>query len=254
MAAALRIYNGKPLINSVNGKPEVMEQIFPIAAKYGGVIIALTIDENGIPKTAEGRIKIAEKIIARAADYKISPKDIIIDPLAMAVSSDCSSALVTLECLKRLSNMGIKTSLGVSNVSFGLPQRGIINSTFFAMALTNGLNTAIMNPHTVGMMDTYYGYCALSELDDNCTEYIKYSERSQTNEIHPRQVKDRDLTPEQTLKRAVLTGLKEDASAAAKTLLKSMPSLEVINKCIIPALDEIGIKFEKKLRSFPSCL
>ncbi len=144
MERALRIYNGKPLINSVNGKQEVMDEIFPLAAKYGGCVIALTIDEDGIPGNTAGRIKIAKKIINEAKKYGIDEKDIIVDSLAMTVSSDSSSALVTLKCLEELKSMGIKTSLGVSNVSFGLPQRSIINGTFFTMAMTSGLNAAIM--------------------------------------------------------------------------------------------------------------
>ena len=148
MEAALRKYNGKALINSVNGKKESMAEIFPLAKKYGGVVICLTLDEDGIPETVDGRIKIAEKIIKTAEEYGISKKDLIFDPLAMTISSDSASAAVTLGCIKEFNKMGVKTSLGVSNVSFGLPKRNIINSTFFAMALTSGLNAAIMNPYS----------------------------------------------------------------------------------------------------------
>lgn len=252
MESALRIYNGKPLINSVNGKPEVMDAVFPLAAKYGGVVIALTIDESGIPETADGRINTALKIISRAAEYGIPSNDIIVDPLAMTISSDNKSALVTLECLKRLSDMGIKTSLGVSNVSFGLPQRGLINSTFFTMALNNGLGAAIMNPHASGMMDAYYSYCALAALDSNCEKYIEYSAAAQEQTTAP--IKTAELSPEEALKRAVLKGLKENAADAARTLLTDTPPLDIIDKSIIPALDEMGVKFEKKTAFLPQLL
>lgn len=156
MEQSMRLYNGKPLVNSVNGKKKNMKDVFPLIKKYGGTLIALTIDEDGIPETIEGRIKIAEKIIKTAKEYGIDKKDIVVDPLAMTISSDTNSANITLETVKRLSNMGIKTSLGVSNISFGLPNREFVTSTFFAMALQNGLNCAIMNPYSQEMMKVYY--------------------------------------------------------------------------------------------------
>ena len=153
MERALRIYNGKPLINSVNGKAESMEAIFPLMKKYGGTAIALTLDESGIPDTADGRVAIAERIIAKAAEYGIDKKDLIFDTLAMAVSADKNAAMVTVESLRRIRHeLGAHTSLGVSNVSFGLPQRDIVNSAFFALALANGLSAAIMNPFSAEMI------------------------------------------------------------------------------------------------------
>ncbi len=253
MEAALRIYNGKSLINSVNGKAEVMEKIFPLAAKYGGVIIALTLDESGIPETAEGRIAIAEKIIETAKEYGISKKDIIVDPLAMAISSDSSSALVTLCCLERFREMGIRTSLGVSNVSFGLPQRNIITSTFFAMALRSGLNAAIMNPHSKEMMDVYFAFCALSSLDPMCERYIEYAATTGADTAKSGTAAT-DIAPDEALRRAVFKGLKEDAAALSAQLLTNIPALEVIDKCIIPALDKIGSDFEQKKSFLPQLL
>ena len=240
MEKALRVYNGKPLINSVSGKKEVMEEIFPLAKKYGGVIIALTLDENGIPNNADERIKIADKIIKCAKEYGIEQKDIIIDPLAMTISSDTTSALTTLECIKKIKNSGGKTSLGVSNVSFGLPQRSLINSTFFVMALSNGLNAAIMNPHSKEMMEAYYSFCALSNLDSQCEKYIEYTSDFKSEE----KAVQTDENPEKTLKNAILKGMKEKAVTCAETLVLKKDALNIINDCIIPALDETGKGFE----------
>lgn len=252
MEAALRVYNGKPLINSVNGKEEVMEEIFPLAAKYGGVIIGLTLDEGGIPQTADRRIEIAQKIIERAKKYNISKENIIIDPLAMTISSDSSSALVTLECIERLTRMGIKTSLGVSNVSFGLPQRGIINKTFFTMALRCGLSAAIMNPHAKEMMDSYFGFCALSDMDPVCGKYIEYASKFS---VEQKALSANDkITPEDELKRAVIKGLKDEAAASVKKLLGEAKPLEIIDGCIIPALEQIGKAFEEKTAFLPQLL
>lgn len=253
MEAALRIYNGKPLINSVNGKQEVMEEIFPLAAKYGGVVIALTLDENGIPETAQGRIAIAEHMISVAADYGIAQKDIIIDPLALTISSDSSSALATLECLEYFAKRGIKTSLGVSNVSFGLPQRNIINRTFFTMALRCGLSAAIMNPHAKEMMEAYYGFCALSNLDPMCVGYIEYAAKN-SEPAPEKKTKTEALSADVALRRAILKGLKENAANSAQAMLKQADALEVIGKAIIPALNEIGEAFEQKKAFLPQLL
>ena len=173
MERALRIYNGKALINSVNGKKEVMDQIFPLVAKYGGVVVGLCLDEDGIPETAEGRIAVGRKIIKTAASYGIGPEDIILDGLCMTVSSDNKGALTTLETLRRIRDeLGGKSVLGVSNISFGLPQREIINSSFFTMAMECGLNGAIINPNSEAMMRAYYSFNALMDRDPQCSRYI----------------------------------------------------------------------------------
>lgn len=252
MEASLRVYNGKPLINSVNGKKESMEEIFPLAKKYGGVVICLTLDESGIPETVEGRMEIAGKIIKKAEEYGISKKDLIFDPLAMTISSDSASAKVTLGCIKEFRKLGIKTSLGVSNVSFGLPKRSIINSTFFAMALTSGLNAAIMNPYSSEMMDVYYGFCALSDMDARCENYINYA--SKEEDKVEQKLQNKELSDKDGLIRAVLKGLKEDAEGYTKKLLETEEPLSVIDNCIIPALDEMGSKFEKKQAFLPQLL
>ncbi|MDY5627311.1 MAG: dihydropteroate synthase, partial [Clostridia bacterium] len=250
MEGALRVYNGKPMLNSVSGKKEVMDKIFPLAAKYGGVIIALTLDENGIPATCDGRIAIAEKIINEAKKYGIFAKDIIFDPLAMTISSDSSSALVTLECIKKLNKMGLKSSLGVSNVSFGLPKRGLVNSAFFTMAMQNGLNAAIINPHSDEMMNAYFAYCALANLDNNCENYISYAAKIPAEAAKT----DTENADDKTLFRAILKGLDKEAAQCAKTLLQTNDALEIIDKSIIPALDEMGLKFEKKEAFLPQLL
>ena len=252
MEAALRIYNGKPLINSVNGKKEVMDAVFPLAAKYGGVVIALTLDDNGIPDTFEGRMKIADNIINEAKKYGIGIKDLIFDPLAMTISSDNSSALVTLKCVKEFAKRGIKTSLGVSNVSFGLPERSIINSTFFAMALNAGLSAAIMNPNSKEMMDVYYGFCALCGLDKNCERYISYAVSFEKHEV--KEEKTACISSDDSLKNAIVKGMNNKAVESAKELIKNTAPLDIINEAIIPALNEIGKKFENGQVFLPQLL
>lgn len=253
MEAALRIYNGKPMINSVCGKQESMEAVFPLAAKYGGLIVALTLDENGIPETAEGRFQIAEKIYAAAAKYGIRKKDIIVDTLAMTISSDTSSALATLGAVKMVKNNGGLTSLGVSNVSFGLPRRDAVNTAFFAMALEAGLDAAIMNPKASGMMDVYFSCCALQNKDPMCERYIAYA--AQTDKPKQAQAAESSGRPlTEQLKDAVIKGLKDNATQITKALLKERDSLFIIDNCIIPALDFVGVGFEKKTTFLPQLL
>ena len=173
MERALRHYNGKALINSVNGKQEVMAEVFPLVKKYGGVVVALALDEDGIPYNADDRIRIAEKIYATAAEYGIRREDIVIDGLCMTVSSDPRSALVTLETIRRIRDeLGGSSILGVSNISFGLPARELINAYFFEMALQNGLSCAIINPNNHAMMQAYRAFCALTNQDENFQSFI----------------------------------------------------------------------------------
>ena len=244
----MRIYNGKPMVNSVNGKQESMDQVFPLIQKYGGVVIGLTIDEEGIPKTAEGRIKIAGKIIKEAEKYGIQKKDIVIDVLAMTISSEPDGAKVTLEALKGVREAyGVCTVLGVSNISFGLPYRPAINSNFYTMAMQNGLSAGIINPSSEDMMRSYYSFCALMNYDENCEEYIqKYgNQQISTTSI---------MSSELTLKSAIEKGLKEEAHHATRELLKSQEPLEIINQHLIPALDVVGKGFEKGTIFLPQLL
>lgn len=255
MEKAMRLYNGKPLVNSVNGKEESMEAIFPLVKKYGGVVIALTIDESGIPDTAEGRLAIAEKIVNCAKEYGISAKDIIVDPLAMTISSDKNSANVTLEAVRLIKErIDVKTSLGVSNISFGLPGREYINATFFAMALQNGLDCAIMNPFSAEMMKVYYSYKALKGLDDNCAQFINFAATVTVQNVSAQSAGNTGAGSDEPLKNAIIKGLKEQAFTKAAELLKTAQPLDVINEQIIPALDVVGKGFEQKTVFLPQLL
>ena len=259
MEAALRRYNGKAMINSVNGKEESMEAVFPLVKKYGGVVVALTLDENGIPATADGRVEIAEKILRRAAAYGIGKKDIVFDTLTMTVSADNTAALTTLEALRRIKNgLGCHTSLGVSNVSFGLPCRDAVNSVFFAMALENGLSAAIMNPYSADMMKTYYTYNALSGLDENCAAYIGASDSfaavPSPGTAAPAAAARTAEDFSSELQRAVVKGLKDRAADVTRELLVSIPPLDIVNNEIIPALNIAGTGFENKTVYLPQLL
>ena len=254
MEAALRRVNGKALINSVNGKEESMRAIFPLVKQYGGVVIALTLDENGIPDTAEGRVKIAEKILKTAAEYGIPKHEIVFDTLAMTISADQTSALVTLEALKRIrSELGCHTSLGVSNVSFGLPARDAVNSTFFALALENGLSAAIMNPYAAQMMQTYYTYRALKGMDENCADYIAAAEQFAVTTAVPAAAKT-ETESRSALQRAIVKGLQDEAAAITAELLKTVPPLDIVNNEVISALDTVGKGFEQKTVYLPQLL
>ncbi len=256
MEAALRRYNGKAMINSVNGKKESMEAVFPLVKKYGGLVVALTLDENGIPDTAEGRVKIAQNILKTAERYGISKKDIIFDTLAMTISADNKAALATLSALKTIKNeLGCHTSLGVSNVSFGLPNRDAVNATFFVLALENGLSAAIMNPYSAEICKAYYTYKALKGLDENCAEYISSADSFTVTAV-PEAIKSTKTLEEYSseLQRAVVKGFKDKASELTKALLSSVPPLEIVNNEIIPALNIVGNGFENKTVYLPQLL
>lgn len=257
MERALRIYNGKALINSVNGKKEVMDQIFPLVAKYGGVVVGLCLDEDGIPETAEGRIAVGRKIIKTAASYGIGSEDIILDGLCMTVSSDNKGALTTLETLRRIRDeLGGKSVLGVSNISFGLPQREIINSSFFTMAMECGLNGAIINPNSEAMMRAYYSFNALMDRDPQCSRYIDIygSETGGLGQTLSR-TKDTGKGKEgDSLGILIEKGLKEAAAETVAALLEEKDALDIINGEMIPALDRVGKGFEKGSVFLPQLL
>ncbi len=262
MERALRVYNGKPLINSVNGKQEVMEAVFPLVKRYGGVVVALALDEDGIPETADGRLKVAEKIYAKASEYGIERKDIVIDALCMTVSSDSRGAITTLETVRRVrAELGGKTILGVSNISFGLPQREIVNAAFFTMALQNGLNAAIINPNSEAMMRSYYSFRVLADLDPQCSEYISvYSGQVATLGQTVRQgggsgkADGSGSAMSASLAESIERGLKESAHQAVTELLKTLEPLVIINEEMIPALDRVGKGFEKGTVFLPQLL
>ena len=261
METALRRYNGKAMINSVNGKKESMEAIFPLVKKYGGLVVALTLDEGGIPETAEGRIAIAEKILATAASYGIQKKDIIFDTLAMTISADNFSAMVTLKALNHIrQELGCHTSLGVSNVSFGLPCRDAINGIFFALALENGLSAAIMNPYSADMMKTYYSFKALKGMDENCAEYIEkadeFAAETKATVVTGGRAEPKKTTEEykSELQKAIITGLRDKAGEITKELLKTVAPLDIVQNEIIPALNVVGQGYEKKTMYLPQLL
>ncbi len=254
---ALRIYNGKPMINSVNGKEESMKAVFPLAKKYGGVVVALTLDEQGIPETAKGRVEIAKKIIETAESYGIDKKNIIVDTLTMAISADENAAKVTLEAIKEISEMGVKTVLGVSNISFGLPHRDYVNSEFFSLALRCGLSCAIMNPHSENMINacrkTFSGYgnspVTEGELDSFAGDVInKVMNMGDVESIIP------SHTGNLTLKDAIISGLCEESDTLTKALLTDTAPLDVVNSHIIPALDVVGTGFEQGKVYLPQLL
>ncbi len=255
MESALRRYNGKAMINSVNGKEDSMHLIFPLVKKYGGVVVALTLDENGIPETADARFEIAKKILSVAERYGVAKKDIIFDTLAMTISADSSAALRALKSLKRIKDeLGVHTSLGVSNVSFGLPNRDAINGTFFALALENGLSAAIMNPYSADMMRTYYTYRALKGLDTNCADYISAADSFTTTAQVPVTAEKRDTNFTSKLSEAIIRGLRDKAGQVCASLLEKTAPLDIVTNEIIPALDTVGRGFENKTVYLPQLL
>lgn len=269
MEKALRHYNGKPLINSVNAKREIMDSIFPLAKKYGGIVVGLLIDESGIPDTVEGRLKDAELIYSTAAKYGISKKNIIIDALTMSISTDKNAALVTLETVRRLHEAGCLTSLGVSNVSFGLPGREYLNAGFFNIAMTYGLSAAIMNPHSIEMMKAWNVFRALNGRDEQCAGYIDFATgkmlqwetehssagqgaASGTGNTAGACKAEDSADP---LTHAVMKGLSDQAGKLTGQLLsEGTDSIEIIDHKLIPALDIVGKGFEEKRVFLPQLL
>lgn len=253
MAAAMRIYNGKPMINSVNGSAESMDAVFPLVQKYGGVVVCLTLDESGIPDSAQGRLAIAQRIMRRAAQYGIGVNDLIFDPLAMTISSDNHAAQVTLDTIPLIKQLGAKCSLGVSNISFGLPNRDFITATFFIMALMRGLDAAIMNPYADEMQKAYHSYMALAGLDENCGQYIAYAQGITATQTSTAAQSTATVQAD-GLQGAIIRGLTQQAAQLAAQELKTQPPLDVINQQIVPALDVVGRGFEAKTVFLPQLL
>ena len=245
MEAALRLYNGKAMINSVNGKEKSMKEIFPLAKKYGGVVVCLCLDEDGIPSTAQGRIAIAKKIIKRAAEYGIDKKNLAVDALVMTISTDTNNAVETLNAVDYIRNtLGVNTVLGVSNISFGLPNREAVNTAFYTLAMSRGLSAGIINPNSRPMMNAFYSYKALAGKDESCQEYIKSAVDTEIVQ----------KTDNLDLKTAIIKGMKEESARCAKELLENTESLVIINDYIIPALDVVGDGFEKNTIFLPQLL
>ena len=256
MARAMRIYNGKPLINSVNGNYESMDKIFPLVKKYGGVVIALTMDESGIPETAQGRLEIARRIVNRAAEYGIDKKDIVADPLALTVSSNKDSAKTTLEAIRLIeSELNIHTSLGISNISFGLPQRDMITAAFYTMALESGLDAAIMNPYSDEVMKAYYTYLALTGRDVGFVGYIDFATKVQSVTASVQSTSTGVSTDGKSrLESAIIKGLKADAVSATNEMMANEKPMDIINSHIIPALNFVGRGYEEKKIYLPALL
>ncbi len=249
MEQALRIYNGRPLLNSVNGKEEVLTNVLPIAKKYGATLVGLCLDDKGIPETAEERLAIAWKIIDRARAAGIKEQDIFIDPLAMTISTGGQNAVVALSVVQALHAKGIKTIMGVSNISFGLPARDHVNSTFLAMAMEQGLSAAIMNPKSEAMLDAYYAYGALSNKDFGCKAYLEHFAGVK------QESKPQGPDSEYSLRDAIEKGLTGPSRKAVETLLnKGKQPLDIINEEMIPALNTVGEAFEKKTLFLPQLL
>lgn len=255
MESALRLYNGKAMINSVNGKKESMEAVFPLVKKYGGVVVALTLDENGIPETAEERVKIAEKILKTASRFGIEKKNIVFDTLVMTVSTNKNAARVTLDAMREIKNrLGCHTILGISNVSFGLPERGLLNSSFLLLAFENGLSGAILNPNNTEMKKALRTYCALSGLDDGFSDYISFCSEDSADLTRAKTLKEEEKDPLAGLKLSIKSGLKEETAFLSKELLSKKDGLEIVNEVIIPALDEVGKDYEEKRIYLPQLL
>lgn len=238
--AAVRIYNGRPIINSISGEEKSMAAILPLAKKYGCLVVALTMDENGIPPTAEDRLRIAERIIDRAAAYGLPKEDLIVDCLVLTVSAQQREVQETIKAVRLVKEqLGVKTTLGVSNVSFGLPARALLNRTFLAAALAAGLDAPIMNPLDAEMLGTVHAFNVLWNHDRDSKTYLQIYSAPETKPAPPAGVERKDL------KALVLTGLKEEAAATVQELLKTEEGLAIVDRYLIPALDLAGERFEK---------
>jgi 5-methyltetrahydrofolate--homocysteine methyltransferase len=252
LEGALRVYNGKAIVNSVNGKDLVLDRLLPIVKKYGAAIIGLTLDEDGIPSSAEDRFRIAEKIVDRCLSLGIPREDIIIDCLTLTASAQQKDVIETLKAIELVkARLNVKTVLGVSNVSFGLPNRNLLNRTFLSMALYSGLDFPIVNPNDVDIMDTISAFKVLSNEDYNSKKYVSNFENQirETRIIKKENVK-RELDNEMDnsndeLIQVIIKGLKEESAEITKNILKKKTEIEVVNEFLIPALNIVGEKYEK---------
>lgn len=240
LEAALRVYSGKPIVNSVNGEEKSLDTILPIVKKYGAAVVGLTLDKDGIPPTAEGRFAVAERIVKRAEEYGIPRSDIFIDCLTLTASAEQEGVMQTLAALKRVKEeLNVKTVLGVSNISFGLPNRELINHNFLTMALHSGLDLPIINPNVASMVGAVRAYKLLANIDKNSAEFIEaYASDVKSPTAHGQENTEIDIS------HAIAKGLKSECARAAKQLLQTIEPLEIINSFLIPALDKTGSEFE----------
>lgn len=246
LEAALRVYNGKPIVNSVNGEKASMEAILPLVKKYGAAVVGLALDEGGIPKTAEGRFEIAEKILANAEKAGIPKRDIFIDCLTLTASAEQAAVMKTVNALHRVkTELGLKTVLGVSNISFGLPNRELVNCNFLQMALTNGLDLPIINPNAALMTGAVRAYKLLANIDKNSAEFIAaYSGSNFTTSVSSANAVPASKSEGNDLTSAIANGLKDEGARITEELLKTMDSMEIVDNLLIPALDKAGAEFE----------
>ena len=260
--AALRVYNGKAIVNSVNGEEKVMENILPLVKKYGAAVVGLTLDENGIPNKAEDRFAIAKRILERALEYGIPRENVIIDCLTLTASAQQKEVVETLKAVRMVKEqLGLKTALGVSNISFGLPLRPIINRTFLTMAMECGLDLPIINPNSEDMMASIFAFHVLHNIDENATVFIeRYGDAAlETSKIS--QKKDTAVTGSSTngdgshdIFYCIEKGMKADTVVAVEKLLQDHTEMELVNDFLIPALDKVGQGFEKGTIFLPQML
>ena len=265
LARGLRVYNGKPIVNSTNGEPEKLAAILPLCKKYGAAIVGLAIDEKGIQPKAADRVAIARRITEAALAAGIPREDIYIDCLTLTASAQQEDVLATVQALEACKKeLGVRTVLGVSNISFGLPCRTYLNTTFLTMAMYAGLDLAIMNPSSEEMMAAVYAYNVLTNRDKQSTKYIeRFADRVPASTALAQAAKavpaasaaEAELTgPYAALMKAVEKGLKGDAAAHTRTLLAEKQPLEVVDEALIPALDIVGAKYEKGTLFLPQLL
>ena len=260
--AALRVYNGKAIVNSVNGEEKVMENILPLVKKYGAAVVGLTLDENGIPNKAEDRFAIAKRILERAIEYGIPRENVIIDCLTLTASAQQKEVVETLKAVRMVKEqLGLKTALGVSNISFGLPLRPIINRTFLTMAMECGLDLPIINPNSEDMMASIFAFHVLHNIDENATAFIeRYGDAAlETSKIS--QKKDTAVTGSSAngegshdIFYCIEKGMKADTVVAVEKLLQDHTEMELVNDFLIPALDKVGQGFEKGTIFLPQML
>ena len=263
LEAAARIYNGKPLINSVNGKEASLRTVLPIVRKYGTCVLGLTLDDSGIPESAEARLAVARRIVEEAERIGIPRRDVLIDCLTLTASAQQDLVRETLEAVRMVrEELGVRTVLGLSNVSFGLPRRPLVNRTMLAAALMQGLDAAILNPGDTGMRETLTAWRLLSGKDRNAQDYIAYCEaHPESAPIPSRQAAeapaDAPNTPTASqgdLASAIARGLKEEAAERTRELLDALPPLDVVEKHIVPALDAVGRDYEAKRLFLPQLI
>lgn len=246
LEAGLRIYNGKPIVNSVNGEEESLNTILPLVKKYGAAVVGLTLDKGGIPKTAEGRFAIAERILKRAMEFDIPKEDVFIDCLTLTASAEQDGAAETLKALSRVKNeLGLRTVLGVSNISFGLPERELLNRTFLTMALQSGLDLPIINPNIPSIIGAVNAYRVLAGIDRDSKEFISLYADSTAAQAPKTAAETAPQSSAEALMNAVENGLKSNAVKAARALAEEREPMRIISENLVPALDRAGERFEK---------